>query len=621
VRFAEHPTGTNPAAVRLRTKFMAVDGEVVQGIVAGRYRLVRIQGQGATGRVWLAHDELLAREVTVKEVMPIAGVAPGRTDLWERAIREARTAGRLRHPNVTRVYDVHFADGRPWIVTEYVEGRTLLAAVRDDGPFDAKAAAAVGLALLDGLAAAHAAGVLHRDVAPRNVLLTPEGQVLLGDFGVAVFQAESLWENTTREDVLLVSPAYVAPERVTSGESTTRTDLWSLGATVYLAVEGRPPYERPTPIEQLTALTQDPPDEMRRAGALEPVLTGLLRRDPDERLTAEGARPLFEAALFGPRRGSKWRIAGQRRPVIPPAPTPLATTPPTPEEAAGAGISPSETPQPSVPVPALAGAATAAAAVDVDTDADAGSRTRTVAGERGGSTEPEQSTKARTLPGRPALAARRTLIMAGLAVLIIGVVAVGAWAATRPAGGNDRPAAEPSVSAAQAYYPAPLRCTSGTAGGGETGPVMSPAPASPGWIPVEGNGFRTRAPAGWQRATNGPVVCFLDPAGQHGFTVDPTPPPGDDRVAYWTERERAMLAEPGTPAGYRRITISVALYKQGAADWEYTFDENGTRWHTLRRAFAVGDSRRFVVSWTAPDAGWDAASDGFRSVVDAFDSR
>ncbi|MET7419873.1 serine/threonine-protein kinase [Dactylosporangium sp. NPDC005555] len=518
-----------------------MDGGVVAGVVAGRYRLVRVVGRGGMGRVWQAHDEILDREVAVKEVMPVAGVAPGRTDIWERTIREARTAGRLKHPNVVRVYDVHFADGRPWIVMEYVEGRSLHAVVRDDGPLDVERAAKVGLALLDGLAAAHAAGVLHRDVTPRNVLLTQDGQTLLGDFGVAVFEEESFRADATREDVLLASPAYVAPERVMAGESSTSTDLWSLGATLYLAVEGRPPYERATPIDQLTALMQEPPDAMRRAGLLEPVIEGLLRRDPGDRLTVAGARPLLEAALTGQRaRAPRWRVPVQRRP-----------SPPS-DRAGGVG--------------------TAAATAISET-------------------------------------ARRKLVVAGLAVVLLAAGGAGAWAATRPTTGGGPPAVVPST--VQVRYPSPLRCSGATTADA----------AAQGWVRRDEDGFSTLAPDGWARATDGPVVCFLDPAGRQGFTVDPTPPLDEDRVAYWTEQERVLLAGPDRPAGYRRVTISVALFQRGGADWEYTFDEDGTRWHTLRRNFAIGEGRGFIVSWTAPDAGWDAALDGFRTVTGGFELR
>ncbi|MFI5913304.1 serine/threonine-protein kinase [Dactylosporangium sp. NPDC051541] len=504
---------------------MAVDGGVEEAVVAGRYRLLRVVGRGGMGRVWQARDEVLDRAVAVKEILPIAGVAPGRTDIWERTIREARTAARLRHPSLVRVYDVQFADGRPWIVMEYVEGRSLHATVRDDGPLAVAAVAKAGLALLDGLAAAHAAGVLHRDVTPRNVLVAPDGQVLLGDFGVAVFAEESFRASATREDVLLAAPAYVAPERVTAGESSPATDLWSLGATLYLAVEGRPPFTRPTPVEQLTALMREPPDVMLHAGPLEPVILGLLRRDPKNRLSAAKARTLLETALTG--------------------------APP---------------PRPATPAPA------------------------------------------------------RKLIVAAAAAAILGAGSVGAWAATRPAGGGGDRTASPAPASASAVpavvFPAPLRC-SGTLQ--VSGRAAAGLPA--GWVRYDLDEFGTPAPGAFTAASEGPVTCFRDPAGRQGFTVDPTPPLDDDRVAYWTQRERQLLAGPAAPAGYRRIAISVALYQRGAADWEYTFDENGTRWHTLRRTFATAAGHGFVVSWTAPDAGWDAALDGLHTVLDGFESR
>lgn len=574
---------------------MAVDGGVVAGVVAGRYRLIRVVGRGGMGRVWQAHDEILDREVAVKEIMPIAGVAPGRTDIWERTIREARTAGRLRHPSVIRVYDVHFADGRPWIVMEYVEGRSLHAIVRDDGPLAVKVTARIGLALLDGLAAAHAAGVLHRDVTPRNVLIAPDGQALLGDFGVAVFEEESFRANATREDVLLASPAYVAPERVMSGTSSTSTDLWSLGATLYLTVEGRPPYERPNSFEQLSALIHEQPDEMRLAGPLEPVIQGLLRRDPGDRLTAVKARPMLEAALTGQVPVSRWRLPKQRRAAPPVAGATVEVSPPPPVFAAGTSPVRPSTATPSTTTPSAA--------------------TPFVAG------------LSNAGPFAAGLfTARRKLVVGGLAVVILGAAGVGAWASTRPSDVAARPASVPSApsaalaspSAARAYFPAPLRCS-----GGETDWQASAAPVTlpAGWVQHDEDTFGTRVPSGWTRASDGAVVCFLDPAGKHGFTVDPTPPLDDDRVAYWTERERVLLAGADAPAGYRRVTISVALYRQGGADWEYTFDENGTRWHTLRRNFAIGTGRGFVVSWTAPDADWDAALDGFRAVVDGFELR
>ncbi|MER7283930.1 protein kinase [Dactylosporangium sp. NPDC000244] len=517
---------------------MAVDGGVEEGVVAGRYRLLRLVGQGGMGRVWQAHDEVLDREVAVKEILPIAGVAPGRSDVWERTIREARTAARLRHPSLIRVYDVHFADGRPWIVMEYVAGRSLHATVRDDGPLAVAVVAKAGLALLDGLAAAHAAGVLHRDVTPRNVRLTPDGHVLLGDFGVAVFAEESFRANATREDVLLASPAYVAPERVTAGESSPGTDLWSLGATLYLAVEGRAPYARPTPLEQLTALMREPPDVMLHAGPLEPVISGLLRRDPGDRLTAAKARPLLEAALTGEQPAMAWKP------------------------------------------PRL-----------------------------GGST------------------VQRKLIVAGVAAAVLGAGGVGAWAAgprRRPP-----PARPPRAAAARRSCPQSRRPRCRTSSRRHCGvpvpptphPATRPTDCRKGGCGTTSTGSARRRPVATRPPPRaGSSASSTRPAGR----ASPSTRPRRRMRIGWrtgTEQERQLLAGPGAPAGYRRISISAALYQQGAADWEYTFDENGTRWHTLRRNFGTATGHGFVVSWTAPDAGWDAALDGFRTVLGGFDPR
>src|SRR5690349_6052333 len=251
---------------------------VVGEIVADRFCLVRSLGVGGMGSVWQARDEVLARDVAVKEIVPLPDLPPGHADVWTRTVREARTSARLTHPNVVRVYDVLFARGRPWIVMEYVPGRSLYAAVHEDGPIRTQDAIRIALAVLDGLEAVHRAGVLHRDVKPHNVLLADDGRIMLADFGVAVFRGE-------KDDIVLGSPGYVAPERVREGASTVQTDLWSFGATLYWMLEAKPP-------------TDWAPDQMDRLGA---VVDGLLRHDPAERLTAEAARALLaEQSIKGP---------------------------------------------------------------------------------------------------------------------------------------------------------------------------------------------------------------------------------------------------------------------------------------------------------------------------------
>ncbi|WP_082159414.1 serine/threonine-protein kinase [Micromonospora sp. HK10] len=269
-----------------------------QVVIAGRYRLLELVGRGGMGRVWRARDETLHREVAVKQVLPPQWLAANeRDELRRRTLREARTAARLSHPNVVHVYDVVQVDDDPWLVMEYVPSRSLQELVDAEGPVDPRRAAGIGQAVLAALGAAHGAGVLHRDVKPANVLLARDGRVLLSDFGLAVFDGGD--GRMTRPGLVLGSPQYVAPERAAEGVSSVEADLWSLGATLHTAVEGRSPYARSTAMATLAALASQPPDPAPHAGPLEPVLAGLLRRDPRRRLRHDEAARLLAAAAAG----------------------------------------------------------------------------------------------------------------------------------------------------------------------------------------------------------------------------------------------------------------------------------------------------------------------------------
>ncbi|GAB3939761.1 hypothetical protein GCM10027614_22420 [Micromonospora vulcania] len=248
--------------------------------IAGRYRLLDLVGTGGMGRVWLARDEMLHRDVAVKEVVPPSWLAETeRVELRLRTLREARTAARLNHPNVVQIYDVVHERENPWIVMEYVASRSVQQIISSEGPLSPQRTARIGLAVLAALRAAHSAGVLHRDVKPHNVLVADDGRVVLTDFGLATFDGGE--GAMTGPGTVLGSPQFVAPERARDGVSNPRTDMWSLGATLYATVEGQSPYARSSAMATLSALATEPPDPMRRAGALRPVLTGLLQRDPD----------------------------------------------------------------------------------------------------------------------------------------------------------------------------------------------------------------------------------------------------------------------------------------------------------------------------------------------------
>ncbi|NES26947.1 protein kinase [Micromonospora terminaliae] len=288
-----------------------------QVVIAGRYRLLDLVGRGGMGRVWLARDEMLHREVAVKQVVPPGWLAPHeRDELRGRTLREARATARLTHPNVVRVYDVVRVDGDPWLVMEYVPSRSLQETVETDGPVDPRRAATIGLAVLAALRAAHEAGVLHRDVKPANVLLARDGRVLLTDFGLAVFDGGD--GMTTRPGLVLGSPQYVAPERAAEGVSSVEADLWSLGATLHAAVEGRSPYARSTAMATLAALASQPPDPAPHAGPLAPVLVGLLRRDPRHRLGHDDAARLLAAATAPTVDVPGWPAAGTVAPATAP---------------------------------------------------------------------------------------------------------------------------------------------------------------------------------------------------------------------------------------------------------------------------------------------------------------
>ncbi|WP_433320931.1 protein kinase domain-containing protein [Micromonospora sp. CA-269861] len=267
-------------------------------LVTDRYDVVQLIGQGGMGRVWKARDRMLQRDVAIKEIVPPPGLTnEARQELRVRSLREARAIAQLDHVNVVRVFDVLLsADGDPQIVMEYVPSRSLHDTITTDGPIPPVRAAEIGLAVLGALRAAHRAGIMHRDVKPANILVGVDGRIVLTDFGLATAVEDV---NLTLSGVVLGSPAYVSPERAMRGTVGPEGDFWSLGATLYAAVEGQSPYARPSSLMSLTALVTEPPPPARHAGPLEPVLAGLLRKDPAERMDADTAEQLLRATLDG----------------------------------------------------------------------------------------------------------------------------------------------------------------------------------------------------------------------------------------------------------------------------------------------------------------------------------
>ncbi|MFF5295805.1 serine/threonine-protein kinase [Paractinoplanes globisporus] len=267
-------------------------------LIGGRYTLRAAVGHGGMGTVWRAADTLLRRDVAVKEVILPPGLAPSDRDaMYERTMREARAAAALQHPAVVQVYDVVHENGRPWIVMELLDARSLADMVIEDGPVTPRVVAKIGIALLGALEVAHAHGVLHRDVKPANVLICSDGRCVLTDFGVARMPTDV---QLTTPGMVLGSPHFISPERAMGSDFGPPSDLFSLGVTLFTAVEGRPPFDKGDPIETMHAVVEDPPAPAVRAGSLTPVLMGLLEKDPNRRMDVLTARTMLRQQLAGP---------------------------------------------------------------------------------------------------------------------------------------------------------------------------------------------------------------------------------------------------------------------------------------------------------------------------------
>ncbi|MQY38820.1 Serine/threonine-protein kinase PknD [Streptomyces sp. RB17] len=302
-------------------------------VIAGRYRLLSPLGEGGMGTVWRARDEVLHREVAVKEVRAPAGLPASDVErMYARLEREAWAAARVANRNVVMVYDVALEGGRPWIVMELVRGLSLADRLEAEGPLSPQRAAHIGAEVLSALRAAHDAGVLHRDVKPANVLLANDGRVVLTDFGIASVEGSSA---LTMTGEVIGSPEFLAPERALGRAFGPESDLWSLGVLLYAAVEGVSPFRYDTPLSTLRAVVDEELPPPHRAGPLAPVIEGLLRKDPAERLDAERAEHELRIVAAGG--------------------VPRAATTPVPPYAAPTVAAPHQQPSPTPPLP-LAGA-------------------------------------------------------------------------------------------------------------------------------------------------------------------------------------------------------------------------------------------------------------------------
>ncbi|WP_039939440.1 serine/threonine-protein kinase [Streptomyces himastatinicus] len=300
-------------------------------LAGGRYRLLGELGRGGMGVVWRAYDEALGREVAIKEVRAPAGLGDRDIDrLYARLEREGRAAARVSHRNVVTVYDVAVEDGRPWIVMELVRGLSFADVLEAEGSVPPARAAFVGAEVLAALRAAHAVGVLHRDVKPGNVLIANDGHVVLSDFGIAVVEGDAA---LTLTGELVGSPEFLAPERALGQPPGPEADLWSLGVMLYAAVEGFSPFRQDTPLSTLRAVVDASLPSPRWAGPLRSVLEGLLHKDPRQRTSAAEAERLLRLVAAGGTPGGVPRHT-DAAPATPTTPT-LPTTPTAPAPPSG----------------------------------------------------------------------------------------------------------------------------------------------------------------------------------------------------------------------------------------------------------------------------------------------
>lgn len=604
--------------------------------------------------MWRAHDERLDRLVAVKEIVFSAGDADGRA----RALREARAVARLRHRGVVQIYDVIEDDAGAFLIMELVDAPNLNVLIRHDGPMAPAAVAALGRHMLDALAAAHRAGIVHRDVKPSNVLM--DGAVpLLTDFGIAHLRDEP---TVTATGVVMGTPAYIAPEHARGDAIGPTVDLYGLGATLYYAVEGTPPFGGNGSLPTLLAVVHEAPRPTRLAGPLDGLLDDLLAKDPDQRpdiaMIRERLHEIAAAAngspagavvppadvdhidapvtaiAGGPADGDIPLVTAADEPtpdadpataITDQALTPVAPDVPAGDSAAPAGDVPAsaeEEPGPDDPTPA---------------DHPAASRGDPPASRDSSPASPEGRTtptdpRASTGPGRRTVA---TLVIAIVALAALGLTAfddedgaaavpvVGATASADAAG--PRPTAAPGTAAdtgADASTPAPSDAPPSTATAPDSSELPTATPTAPSdgvlppydvavpadWQTVQPADapYRARYPSDWSVVPRAQRRIDLREDGTGTYLRLEWVQASRDPVSAWEELEPAFASRQ---SNYRRIQITPTTFKGNrAALWEYTYTSGGADLHAYNLGVNAGEYG-YAINLQSREADWDTAQD------------
>ncbi|MGO4457077.1 protein kinase [Streptomyces sp. M-16] len=532
----------------------ANDGDLIGKVLGGRYRVTSVVGRGGMGVVARAVDELLAREVAVKVLRAYTDSSDAElADLRTRMEREAQAAARIRHGGVVTVHDVTHEQGLPVIVMELVDGPSLDEVVTRRGALDPHEAAAIGAKLMDALDAAHRAGVLHRDVKPGNVLLERGGRVVLTDFGIATMESsgDDAVAKLTRSGELVGSLDYLPPERAQGREPGPASDIWSLGMTLYAAVEGVSPFRRTSVWSTLAAIVGDPLPEPRRAGPLTPVLRALMAKEPERRPTADQARAMLEQVAAGG--GAAPEAAPAAFPPIPgaqsafgpaPAPAPAPVPgfgPPPPAGFDAGGVS---FPHPYAPTPQPGFPPQGPPPGQPFTVSHSGSAAVDRARRRG---------------------------RAAMAVAVVAVLAAGGVTYAVTSGGSD------GEDRAQAVAPTPAPGGSPVAGGQSGAPTPAPSPS--------GSGPTAKPSASASKKAGSP-----SPSAKGSSPAPAKPSPVPTGCAGWTHRDPA----PGTygyisgdhhllAAPYQQCSQG-SLVKDGTKLWYqcYIVNSFGNQWTFVR---------------------------------------
>ncbi|MFB7671765.1 protein kinase [Kitasatospora purpeofusca] len=587
-------------------------------LLVGRYELGERLGRGGMGTVWRARDRMLDREVAVKE-LTVSHLPEEEVEiLHARMKREAAAAARIKHPGVITVHDVLEQDGRPWIVMELVDGRSLADVISQDGTLPPRAAAEVGGQVLAALHRGHQLGVLHRDVKPANVLLEHgTGRAVLLDFGIATYEGSA---ELTRPGDLVGSPDYLAPERAQGERPGPASDLWGLGATLYAAVEGDSPFRRTSPLTTLAAVVGDPLPEPRRAGPLGPVLAALMAKDPDERPSADEAARMLAEVQAGHTVGLKpvapVRTPTQSVPVVDRAGQPEERSEDRAEErsedenedgdgaasaskqGAEAVTVPQARPASERTVPERA--AEPSPGTDPARESDEGAPTGPV------TPVPYTDAPARG-PARRRTALRMLALVVGLAVL-----AAGALYLVRHRSAKDPDRSAPTLT----QGPGPV-------GPQPTAPVDgTPAPSGYQWVD-DPAGFRFPLPVAvpaWQRSSTPDNQIYYSPDNKGHYLQFAVTVGQSVRPLEHMRQMESTVSKSLKEYKQHRLT-GVAVNGHEAAVWEFSYlAKEGGRRRAIEAEFIDEDGTSYAIYSSSFDRGseWNEAEQRFNAVLHYF---